>query len=258
MAGRIFLANVGVNAGHRFSSPLFPDGTFEFIPIPEAPDLEGLHVLRYRDLRSHNSPMPDLADHIPRRLWNKAAHNDPEFETLTYGDNCETSPRAAALKQLEPGDFLFFLARLARQTDGKTPSHGFYLIGYFQIDEVLRDVRAQPDSETLRRFGHNAHVRRGLSDTDLWDRFWVFRGSRRSRRFENAVPITRAIAVELFTSADGSPWHWDKGRTELQVIGSYTRSCRCVCWQSAQVGQIRTREDYYYEELRGSSLRVLL
>ena len=31
-----------------------------------------------------------------------------------------------------------------------------------------------------------------------------------------------------------------------------------ICWQSAQVGQIRTREDYYYEELRGSSLRVLL
>ena len=30
------------------------------------------------------------------------------------------------------------------------------------------------------------------------------------------------------------------------------------CWQSAQVGQIRTREDYYCEELRGSSLRVLL
>ena len=33
---------------------------------------------------------------------------------------------------------------------------------------------------------------------------------------------------------------------------------RQECWQSAQVGQIRTREDYYYEELRGSSLRVLL
>ncbi len=31
-----------------------------------------------------------------------------------------------------------------------------------------------------------------------------------------------------------------------------------LCWQSAQVGQIRTREGYYYEELRGSSLRVLL
>ena len=32
----------------------------------------------------------------------------------------------------------------------------------------------------------------------------------------------------------------------------------CDCWQSAQVGQIRTREDDYYEELRESSLRVLL
>ena len=37
----------------------------------------------------------------------------------------------------------------------------------------------------------------------------------------------------------------------FQLIGGY-------CWQSAQVGQIRTREDYYYEELRVSSLRVLL
>ena len=33
---------------------------------------------------------------------------------------------------------------------------------------------------------------------------------------------------------------------------------KLMCWQSAQVGQIRTREDYYYEELRGSSLMVLL
>ena len=30
MAGRIFLANVGANASHRFSSPIFSDGTFEF------------------------------------------------------------------------------------------------------------------------------------------------------------------------------------------------------------------------------------
>ena len=37
-----------------------------------------------------------------------------------------------------------------------------------------------------------------------------------------------------------------------------TATLGTLCWQSAQVGQIRTREDYYYEELRGSSLRVLL
>ena len=33
---RVFLANVGANSSHRhLFSPLFDDGTFEFLPIPE-------------------------------------------------------------------------------------------------------------------------------------------------------------------------------------------------------------------------------
>ena len=52
------------------------------------------------------------------------------------------------------------------------------------------------------------------------------------------------------------------GKVYLEGVlddGEYDRQKRvCECWQSAQVGQIRTREDYYYEELRGSSLMVLL
>ena len=42
------------------------------------------------------------------------------------------------------------------------------------------------------------------------------------------------------------------------LVKSPEMQFKAGCWQSAQVGQIRTREDYYYEELRGSSLRVLL
>ena len=229
MGGRIFLANVGANAGHRFAGPLFPDGTFEFIPIPEDRDLPGPHVTRYRDLRSYYAPGRDLREYIPRRLWDWPAHSDPEFETFTYGDNCETSPRAASLKRMEPGDFLFFLTRLTEWASRKPGVRsGFYLIGFLEIEEVLGDARARPDEDTLLRFGANAHVRRGLSDPRLWDRFWVFRGSDRSRRFDRVVPVTRELAVRVFTSADGSPWRWDGGRTELQVVGSYTRSCRCV------------------------------
>ena len=41
MSGRIFLANVGANASHAFRSPVFPDGTFELLPIPEATNLLG-------------------------------------------------------------------------------------------------------------------------------------------------------------------------------------------------------------------------
>ncbi len=42
------------------------------------------------------------------------------------------------------------------------------------------------------------------------------------------MPVTRELCTAVFTSADGSPWRWDSGRTDLQVIGSYTRSGSCV------------------------------
>lgn len=229
MAGRIFLANVGANASHRFSSPVLPDGTFEFLPIPESPNLRGEHAVRYLDLRSHDDAEKDLLRYIPKRLWGVAAHSDPEFVTFTYGDNCELSPRAASLKQIEASDYLFFIARLEHWDGGvSTGAHGFYLIGFLEIEAILRDVAKKPTPDLMARFGNNAHIRRGLSDRKLWDRFWVFAGSARSRRFDRAVPVTRELADQVFTTADGSAWRWDAGRTDLQVIGSYTRSCRSV------------------------------
>jgi hypothetical protein len=237
LPGRIFLANVGVNASHRFFSPLFPDRTFEFIPIPEDRDFPGPHALRYRDLRSYRDPTRDLRQYVPERLWDRPSHNDPEFDAFSYGDNCGTSPRAAALMRLGRGDLLLFLAHLAEWElpgpNGDSQSkpggkHGFFLIGFLDVEEMVKDVRSRPASDVFQRVAANAHVRRGLSQPELWDGFWVFRGSDRSRRFHRAVPVTREFAARVFTSADGSPWRWDRGRTDMQVIGSYTRSCRCV------------------------------
>lgn len=237
MAGRIFLANVGINASHRFTSPVFPDRSFEFIPIPEDRVLPGPYAVRYQDLKSYKKPGYNLKDYIPRRLWDWPVHNDPEFDTFTYGDNCETSPRAAGLKRLESGDYLFFIARLKeREYPGpgdlsqanSTGRYGFYLVGYLEIEETVVNVTARPAPAVYKRIAANAHVRRGMSDPALWDGFWVFRGSHRSRRFERAVPVTRELVGRVFRSADGSPWRWDNGRTDLQVMGSYTRSCRCI------------------------------
>lgn len=240
MPGRIFLANVGANAAHRFSSPIFADGTFEFLPIPEEPQIDGPHAVRYQDLRSHYQAEEDLKGYLPKRLWRTSTHNDPEFETFTYGDNCEVNARAASLKRLEQGDFLFFIVRLVRWTDGSsTGNHGFYLIGYLEIEDVLTDVLTRPSAKKMTRFGNNAHIRRGLTDSALWDRFWVFGGSENSKRFRHAVPVTRELAQGAFRSADGSPWRWDGGRTELQVIGSYTRSCRCVIDPSVEGNEQR-------------------
>ncbi|MDA1189397.1 MAG: hypothetical protein O2854_06955 [Chloroflexi bacterium] len=226
---RIYLINVGANATHPFCSPIFDDGRFEFLPIPETPDLRGKHAVRYGDLRSFYEPTESLEQYLPQRWHSVATHSDPEFESFTYGDNCEVNARAASLKRVEHGDYLFFIASLCEWEKGApTHRHAFYLVGFLEVESVLANVRSRPDDATMARFGGNAHIRRGLTNAKHWDGFWIFGGSLNSRRFERAVPITRGIADRLFTSADGSPWRWDGGRTEMQVIGSYTRSCRCV------------------------------
>jgi hypothetical protein len=250
LTGRIFLANVGANASHRFSSPVFEDGKFEFITIPEDRDLDGPHAVRFKDIRSFYDPERRLMDYIPERLWEWPSHHDPEFETFTYGDNCEINPRAASLKRMETGDFLFFLVRLNRWVDGKpTKDYGFYLVGFLEIAGILRDVRNRPSDKELRVYRKNAHVIRGLSDESLWDRFWVFKGSKNSRRFHKAVPVTKAIASKVFRTADDSPWQWDGRRSDLQVIGSYTRSCRCVIDPSKPGHAERAKEFWEWVEI---------
>lgn len=250
---RIFLANVGANASHRFRSPIYPDGTFELITIPEDLDLPGRHAVRYKDIRSFYHPEESLRHLVPRKFWDWPTHYDPEFETLTYGDNCETTARAVSLKKVEPGDFLFFIARLNHWNDnGPTDTFGFYLVGYLEIDSILKDVKSRPSKDVMDRYQANAHVIRGLSDPTLWDRFWVFAGTQNSKRFQKAVPVTREFADEVFTRADGSPWEWEGKRSELQVIGSYTRTCRCVIDPTHPLGEEReTRFWQWVESHRG-------
>jgi hypothetical protein len=226
---KVFLANVGANATHRFESPVFPDGTFEQIPIIETPPEPGHHSVRMADVPSWNRPGATLSEWVPGRYRELAAHYDPEFGTVTYGDNCERAARAYALKSARPGDVVLFLARL-RQHDGRSfcGPHGFYLTGLIEIESVLESVRAAPSAHEMRRYGANAHVRKGLNGAHHWDGFWVFGGSERSERFDRAVPVDRALCDAVFRTASGGRWEWPAHRTELQVIGSYTRTCRAV------------------------------
>ena len=216
---RVYIANVGSNASHGFASPLFEDGSFEFIPIREvggAADASA-RLVRYADLRSHYYPDGDLLRYIPRRLWSAPCHNDPEFETLTYGDGGDNG-RSSALTALRPGDALLFIARLERWDDGKrTRQFGFHLIGGLSVDYA---EFITPQTSGRDRFAKNAHAVRGDK------RFLGVAGSSRSRRFRKAVPITRDVCDEVFRAADGAPWRWGGGKSDLQVIGSYTRSCR--------------------------------
>jgi hypothetical protein len=165
---------------------------------------------------------------IPKSYCDLRVHNDPEFISFTYGDYPGSSPRAINLKRATKGDFLFFLARLVWYYNGSFGKGGFYLIGYFEIEDILKDVISKPDDIIIDAFGRNAHIQRGLYDPKFWDGFWVFKGSKRSRRFRRAIRFDRKFCDSVLLDARGNKLSWPRHRGELQIIGSYTRACRII------------------------------
>ena len=219
---RILLANVGANSSHRqLFSPIFKDGTFEFLPIPESDSSldESNHSVRYRDMRSYYHPDQDLLRYVPQHRWNNICHNDPDFDSLTYGDN-GTNGRSSALTQMKRGDALLFLARLDLCINGeRTRRSGFYLIGGLVVHHAGFITVNSPERH---RFSNNTHMFRGDAQ------FFGIAGSDRSRRFERAVPINKKSCDRVFRDKNGNRWTWTEGRSELARIGSYTRACRCM------------------------------
>ena len=198
-----FLANVGVNAAHRITSPLFPDGSFELRPIPE--------------------PLPWAPPmlRLPEVWGERAVHLDPDLagHPATYGDNCRTAGRAFSLRRALPGDAICFLARL--QPDpcaARARPAGFYLVGLLNIAEVLADVCLDPGPGW---WDTNAHVRRARAGAG-WNSFWVFRGGSGTRLLPTAVPFGREEAQTALS--DGLAW--PRHRSELQTIASHTRAVR--------------------------------
>ena len=200
----VFLGNIGVNAGHTARSPLFGDGRFTVIPIPERMKWRP-PMLRLRDL-------PEIAEHAPESLGRIAVHLDPDFrsEVSTYGDNCRRAARAYALRRAAPGDRIVFLARL----HPRQAPPAFYLVGELVVAEILADVVADPGPGW---WDANAHVRRARA-TETWDSFWVFRGGPGSCFYAKAKPFQRKEVEALFHR----PSHWLDPRTLLQTIFSST------------------------------------
>jgi len=225
--GRIFVVNVGVNTSdYPLRSPIFADGSFEFVPIREYRRFEGPDIHIYGDLRSYYWREKDLLRYIPERFHDEQVHDDPEFDTPTYGDSM--SPRAANLRQVKPGDFLFFLARLVGYEGTRfSDQAGFYFIGFIEVEDILSNVSRKPTPEVIETWRRNAHTRRGLADPSAYDGFYAFKGTGRSTRFWRAVRLDRKLANRCLRTAAGKAWRWDPNKSELQVIGSHTRAVRC-------------------------------
>ena len=251
---KISIINVGVNRSHgTLKSPVFENDTFEFVPIPYCSPsdcpvepgncmecFEEYTVFpRYSDLLSPNGS--EFSEFIPPYRLKTRTHNDPEFVTFTYGD-FPSNPRASNLKKLDLGDRLFFLARLVKWNGSRfTDEAGFYLIGFLDIDYIYDEyelydmVKSRRFDEKFERIKNSAHMLMAqkypefwLHEVQGWKGSWVFLGSDRSRRFPYAVPFDRELASKVMRDASGREWTWPENQTELQRIGSYTRSCRII------------------------------
>lgn len=184
------LLRVGIDSGSGgIQGPLFKDGSFEFICIPD-----GWQVSKHTYGKCVGRNGIPHSDYFPARQRVKAArqhvHLDPEFATFTYGD--PTSPKRS-LRTLEKGDYLVFYCGLQEwnETTGwnRRRPPALYLLGYFVVD--MAGMATDFSKETLRSvFGNNFHVRYPAIFKQQRDRLVLVKGGRGSRMLKKAYRIS--------------------------------------------------------------------
>jgi len=201
--------NVGANTNEPgFRGPLFPDGSFEYIPIPEAkPTAEP--VATYADLELETD-VSGVAD--------RPVHFDPEFpavggERYTYGD--EHGVKAGPLSELSAGDYLFFYATLSTVGDRPAwapPRWGAHVIGHFRLarDPVTGEEYRALSADERAVFASNAHVKRAEFDA----RVLLLGDPEASRLYDTVVPLSEAsggtdanwLVTERSSDSGKGPW----------------------------------------------------
>jgi len=152
------VALIGVGADSTNASPtppVYPDGRFEYVPIPESqgpdgtvePRTYGSTRLRYRDATMADyldSIVPDPKDGTRctgRRLAEWPLHHDPNFEALTYGETTARGSYTRILRTLEPGDLVAFYTGLRGDADYRHR----YVIGYLTVAAIVDCQRVEGD-----------------------------------------------------------------------------------------------------------------
>ncbi len=190
MKKQVVLLRVGVDAGcGGIQGPLFEDGTFEFICIP---DRKRVSVHTYGNMVGRNGE--SLAGYFPdsRRalMGGMTVHVDPEWETCTYGD--PTTPKQS-LRHLKRGDLLVFYCGLQRW-DSERGWNGdrrpaLYLAGYFEV--AFAGMAADFDDAVLRiDFAKNFHVRYPTVFKQQKNDLVLVKGGPGSRLFRKARQIS--------------------------------------------------------------------
>jgi hypothetical protein len=217
---RAVAINVGANTNAPgVRGPVHPDGSFEFVPIPEeASTSESASVPTYADL--------DLDTELPAGAADAPVHLDPEFaeypecERYTYGD--PYGVKARPLLELEAGDYAFFYATLTTrgtpEREWIAPDWGAYLVGHFRLarDPIPGEAYLDLPADERTTFANNAHVKREEFDAAV-----LLEGDPAdSGLYETAVPLSspeggveaNRVVTELSNDSGKGPW-WRRPMT---------------------------------------------
>jgi hypothetical protein len=156
----VVLLRVGIDTGcGGIAGPIFDDGRFEFLPITSDHHVRGR---TYGKLSGRHKRK--LIEYFPERLQAKMrdcfVHDDPEFNTYTYGD--PTRPKQS-LRRLQKGDLLVFYAGLCGWEKCTEPT-ALYIIGIFNVAIAglyPHLVTQYSKREVQEEFAENWHIAHG-------------------------------------------------------------------------------------------------
>jgi len=181
---KVVLLRIGIDTGSGgIHGPLFADGTFEYIPIPDG------HAV---DERTYGNTLGRhgrrLIDYFPTSMRDRVAdqpmHVDPEFDTFTYGD--PTAPKAG-LRHLKPGDLLVFYCGLRGWDFAADPA--LYLMGFFEVEKA-GTASEFTKRELDRLFSCNFHVRHRRVFHRQKESLVLVKGTGNSRLLQKAVRLS--------------------------------------------------------------------
>ena len=190
MSRKVVLLRVGIDSGcGGIQGPLFEDGTFEFICIPDG---KRVSVHTYGKMVGKNGE--SFVSYFPEgqreMMASQTVHVDPEWETFTYGD--PTSPKRS-LQSLNPGDVLAFYCGLQEwdsESGWNTKSRpALYLAGYFEV-KLAGMARDFNEKSLKKEFGRNFHVRYASVYRQQKNDLVLVKGSPKSRLFNKAHKIS--------------------------------------------------------------------
>jgi hypothetical protein len=190
MSRQVVLLRVGVDSGcGGIQGPLFKDGSFEFVCIPDNKQVSD-HTYGNIIGRGGRSHVDYFTKGRRAVMARQTVHVDPEWDTFTYGD--PTSPKRS-LRHLHPGDLLVFYCGLQMwgEEDGWNRDHrpALYLAGYFEV--VLAGMASDFDPKVLHtEFKNNFHVRYPSVFNRQKDELVLVKGGSGSRLLHKAHKIS--------------------------------------------------------------------